>query len=244
MKLLLAVMITLPLLGFAQSNGHQLIKKLEKYSEEVVTEFDQIPEERKESLRELGDYIYQKRSQKEPVKLTVICTHNSRRSHIGQLWLYAASAWYGIEDVDAFSGGTEATAFNPNAIDALKRTGFKIAPSSGYNEDMSPFYKAYLYRGSYSRKHLTMFSKKYDYATNPKENFAAIMVCSEADQSCPVVPGAETRLSLPFEDPRYYDGTASEELEYDKTVRLMARELFFAMNHAKEQLVQKMEQQK
>lgn len=222
----------------------KIIKKLEKYSEEVIEEFDQISEERKERLKELGEFIYQKNLHKEPLNLTVICTHNSRRSHIGQLWLYTAASWYGIEQVKVYSGGTEATAFNKNAVDALNRAGFKISVAWGYKDEVNPYYKAYFYRGKNSGKHMTMFSKKFDYSSNPKDHFAAIMVCSEADQSCPVVPGAEARFSLPFEDPRYYDEAPSQDREYDKTVRLIAREMFFVMNHAKELLIKNIEAEK
>lgn len=226
-------------LSFSPVNGQKLLKNLKTYSKEVVTEFDQIPEERKEHLRELGDYIYQKRANSVPVKLTVICTHNSRRSHIGQMWLNVAATWYGIGEVSTFSGGTETTAFNPRAVAALNRAGFKITKT---NNAENTAYKGRYLKGRQAE--VLMYSKKFDDTQNPSDNFAAIMVCSEADQSCPVVPGAEARFSLPFEDPRYYDNTSSEEMEYDKTVRLIARELFFAMHHAKEQLILDIEKQK
>lgn len=232
-NLLLTLAIALPLLSFSTVKGPKLLKKLERYCKVVVSEFDQIPEERKESLRELGDFIYQKRVKNEPVKLVVICTHNSRRSHIGQMWLNAAATWYGIDNVNSFSGGTEATALNPRAVAALNRAGFRIAKTSNAE---NPTYTGTYLRGA-GQAALIMYSKKFSDNQNPSEDFAAIMVCSEADQSCPLVPGAEARVSLPFEDPRYYDETPSEKVEYDKTVRLIAREMFFAMSHAKEQLI-------
>jgi hypothetical protein len=35
------------------------------------------------------------------------------------------------------------------------------------------------------------------------------MVCSEADKSCPSVDGAELRVGMPYDDPKYFDGTPS-----------------------------------
>ncbi len=190
------------LLTFTLSStyGQKLNKKLSGYCEEFITEFDQIPDERKEVLKAFGDYLYDKQLTNEPTKIIVICTHNSRRSHIGQLWLYAAAAWYGIDDLDVFSGGTEATAFHPNAVDALDRAGFQLRKT---NNNENPTYEVRMFRSRANQAGMLMFSKKYDHSLNPKDNFAAIMVCSEADASCPVVPGAEERFSIPFDDPRY-----------------------------------------
>lgn len=212
----------------------KLTKKLTNYCTTLTEEFTQIPGERQADLQALGRYLFEKVKAEEEVKLTVICTHNSRRSHIGQLWFLVAAEWYGIDNLQAFSGGTEATAFNIRAVDALNRAGFKIG---GTNSIDNATYGASWHRGSRPNAKTLMFSKKYDHSINPKENFAAVMVCSEADESCPIVPGAEARFSLPFDDPRYFDGTASEELEYDKACRLIARDIFYAVSHAKELLV-------
>ena len=238
--LLLIGVVALALAGFRPPDKQKLNKQLENYCTEVVNEFDMISKERQENLKDIGAYIHEKRKAGEDVNLLVICTHNSRRSHMGQLWLYAAAAWYGVEDVSAYSGGTEATAFNPRAVQALRRAGFKI---NNLNAGDNPPYEASYLKGNDSEG-VHMYSKKFGDRANPTKNFAAIMVCSEADASCPVVPGADARVAVPFDDPRYYDNTASEELEYDKTVRLIAREMFYAMNHAKQLLVMDKELQK
>ncbi len=229
--ILITFLVSIPLLSFSQEADAKLYKKLTKYCKGITAEFDQIPEQRKAELKEFGEYIYEKRIANEPANITVICTHNSRRSHMGQLWLYAAAAWYGFEDVRAFSGGTEATAFNPRAVDALKRAGFGVVKTTSTE---NPTYKATFLRGRSNQPGIIMFSKKYGDSQNPNQDFAAVMVCSDADKSCPVVPGADARFSFPFDDPRYFDGTPSEEMKYDETSRLIAREMFFAMNHAKE----------
>lgn len=238
---LLLMALAWPLIGSSQEKAPELTKKLTKYAMRVTEEFNEIPEQRKEILKELGDYIFEEYSSGESIKVTVICTHNSRRSHIGQLWLTAASEWYGIEHFLAYSGGTEATAFNPRAVAALKRAGFSISKTRHTD---NPVYKAVFTKGTANSPGVMMYSKKYDDNQNPDADFAAIMVCGEADKSCPTVEGAEARFSLPFDDPRYFDGTASEKLKYDETTRLIAREMFFAMHHAKERAIMEMEKKK
>lgn len=232
------VLFMLPFVNQEAMKKSKLYKKLTQYCETLPNEFSQISEERKKKLEELGDYIYEKSLAKQAVTLNVICTHNSRRSQMGQLWFMAASAWYGIENVNAYSGGIEETAFNKNAVDALKRAGFKV---ERLNAVTNATYQA-RYGNSFKPK--AMFSKKYDNAVNPRKYFSAVMVCAEADASCPVVPGAEERFSLPYEDPRYFDNTASETEKYDETCRLIAREIFYAMNYAKQKLVLQQEKSK
>ena len=79
---------------------------------------------------------------------------------------------------------------------------------------------------------MSLFSKTYDSPPNPKDGFAAIMVCTEADAECPFVPGAEARFAIPFDDPKAFDSTARETAEYDETVRQIGLEMFYAMRHA------------
>jgi arsenate reductase (thioredoxin) len=159
-----------------------------------------------------------------------ICTHNSRRSHMAQLWLNTAAGFYGIDGIRPYSGGTETTAFNKNAVAALQRSGFSFTEMEHEGQKV---YIATTRGGSIER---LMFSKKFDDKVNPKKNFFAVMVCSEADESCPIVPGADNRISLPYDDPRYFDGTPSVDVKYDETSRLIAREMFYVMAGVKKQL--------
>lgn len=206
-------------------------KSLQSYCETLSNEFDQIEPDRKKELEEIGAYIFEKKQAGAPVNITVICTHNSRRSHMGQLWLEAAAAWYGLENIHGFSGGTEATAFNPRAVAAMERAGFKI--SKLYNTE-NPNYEAHMGK---LFSPIILFSKKYDNPFNPAKNFAAVMVCSEADAACPIVSGAEERFAIPYQDPKHYDDTPSEKDQYDERCRQIAREFFYLMAHAKHKLV-------
>lgn len=197
---------------------------LKSFVEKLILEFDRISEKRKAELEELAGYIFRKQKAAQPVRIIVICTHNSMRSQIGQLWLQLAASWYAIKGLETYSGGTEATAFNPRAVAALRRAGFLLEPMTGGE---NPVYQTTI--SFDGRRPLSLFSKTFDAPPNPKKGFAALMVCSEADAACPPVPGAEARFSIPYEDPKNYDGTADETLQYDALVRQMGRELFYAI---------------
>lgn len=196
--------------------------KLASYIDSIIAEAGQIPAERKELLGKLATYIQKKLSEDSPVKLNFICTHNSRRSHISQLWTAAAAAWYGIDSVQTFSGGTEATAFNPRAVDAMTRAGFQIENPGGDN----PHYQVSFAEGVAP---VESFSKTYDDPFNPEKGFAAIMTCSDADENCPFIPGVDMRLPLTYNDPKEADDTPEETGRYDERVRQIGREIFYAM---------------
>lgn len=206
-----------------------VIMHLQKISS-LSNEFPAIPAQRQAVLCRLGDYLTAKERAGETARVVVICTHNSRRSHMGQLWLMAAAAHYGLHHVQAFSGGTEATAFNPRAVAAMRRAGFRI--------DMLGDGGNPTYRAAWDDAHdpILMWSKRFDEAVPPGLPFAAVMVCSEADEACPVVPGADARFSLPFNDPKHFDGTPLETEKYDEACHLIARDFAFAVHHAAKSL--------
>ena len=194
--------------------------KLQTYIESLLIEADLIPDQRKVKLRQLAQHIQQQREKEAIVQLNFICTHNSRRSHIAQIWTTTAAAYLDIQGIKIFSGGTEATAFNPRAVTAMRRAGFYILDGEGTN----PHYQV-----SFSEEHaiIEAFSKTYDDPFNPSNNFAAIMTCSDADENCPFIPGVNLRFALTYEDPKVADGTAEESARYDERVRQIGRELFW-----------------
>ena len=200
-----------------------LYPELKKFVDSILPEMDTIPDERKQVLRNLSAYILDRQVLNKAIYLNFICTHNSRRSHISQIWAATAAAYFGIGDTHCYSGGTEATAFNPRAVSAMQRAGFSIDNPGGDN----PHYRV---RYSVSAPFLECFSKVYDDPFNPDTDFAAVMTCSHADENCPFIPGA-TRISITYEDPKVADNTPEEQAKYDERVRQIGRELFFAMSH-------------
>ncbi len=211
----------------------KLYPKLQSYSEQLATNFETIDAERKVKLQEIGDYIIEQKKSSKNVDVTVICTHNSRRSHFGQVWLQVAAYYYGIEGINTFSGGTEATAFNPRAVAALEKAGVKIEKTTAKEADTNPVYSISV--GTKFSKTL-MFSKKYSHQQNPQKDFAAIMVCSDADKNCPLVMGAAARFAIPFEDPKVSDNTPSEEQIYSERCKQIGTEFFFVMDYVKNEL--------
>ncbi len=207
----------------------KLLSPLQSYVDTLITEFDQIAPERKELLAKLTQYIQQQRKGITPIELTFICTHNSRRSHLSQLWAQTAAFYYQVPNVKTYSGGTEATAFNPRAVKAVEKAGFTITVQSDPSRADNPVYQV-LY--SPEQAVVNAFSKIYDQDGNPTTGFGAVMTCTHADENCPFIPGA-TRISLPFDDPKAFDGTAQEEEKYDERTRQIGREIFYAFSKVK-----------
>ncbi|HPH46978.1 MAG TPA: protein-tyrosine-phosphatase [Chryseolinea sp.] len=200
-----------------------LILKVDQFKKE----FDQISNERKETLTELTQFVQSKIAANKTVYLNFICTHNSRRSHLSQLWAQAAAYYYGMSKVECFSGGTEATAFNPRAVKAMQDAGFNIITTK---EGDNPIYEV---RFSDYAPPVIAFSKKYDDPFNHNQNFAAVMTCSHADENCPLVLGATKRIALTYDDPKEFDGTSQETEKYAERVHQIGREIFFAFSQVK-----------
>jgi arsenate reductase (thioredoxin) len=193
--------------------------------EKFKTEFSLIPDERKAVLKKLAVYVANKVKAGSNAQLIFICTHNSRRSHLSQIWAQTAAAYYGIDGVVTYSGGTEATAFNPRSVKALQQLGFVIT-----DDGLGSTNPVYDVKFADDAPALKAFSKKYDEAGNPTTAFAAIMTCSHADQNCPLVLGAEARIVTPYDDPKDFDGTPQEEEKYSERAHDIGRELVYAFS--------------
>ena len=156
-----------------------------------------------------------------------ICTHNSRRSHFGQIWAHVAADFYNISKVNTFSGGTEATTFNINAINSLKRIGFQIEQ---IDKTENPIYHVFY---TDNQKPSVCFSKVYDHSQNPEKEFAAIMTCGDAEENCPFIPGVELRIATTYVDPKAFDNTNLQDEKYDERCRQIARETFYVFSKIK-----------
>lgn len=209
------------------SNVNNITPALQPTIGQLINEFDLIPERRKKILDELTHFVSQQVRANQPALLNFICTHNSRRSHISQLWAQTAATYYGIHGVQCYSGGTEATAFNPRAVKAMQDAGFDIQV---FKNGTNPIYKV---RFSKEVPAVTVFSKKYDDESNPQKDFAAIMTCSHADEHCPIVTGASKRIALTYNDPKDFDGTPQEAAKYAERVHEIGREILYAFSRVK-----------
>lgn len=201
-----------------------VINEVEPKIEQLKNSFNLISDERKELLNQFAEYISTKLKDDNEINLTFICTHNSRRSHISQIWAQAAADYYGIPNIKCYSGGTEATAFNPRAVKAIMKAGFRIEKK---DDSDNPLYLVYF---SADKEPLKCFSKVYSDSFNPQKEFAAIMTCSDADENCPVVFGAEARFPIRYDDPKEFDDTELEEEKYNERVEQIGREMLFIFN--------------
>ena len=186
--------------------------------------FSTISSHRKNELQPLVTYIQEKVTAKEEIRLNFICTHNSRRSHLAQIWAQTAAAHYRIPNVSCYSGGTEATALFPMVVETLQRSGFEIQELSSGN---NPVYSVKYHENA---QPIIGFSKNYNDRFNPAAAFAAILTCTSADKGCPFIAGAEKRIPLPFEDPKAFDNTALETEKYHERSMEIAANLFYVFS--------------
>lgn len=195
-----------------------------EYVEARVAEIDDIPVARRELLDTLADWITRRLRAGEPADAVFICTHNSRRSHMAQIWAQVAASWYGVDGVTTYSGGTAATAFNPRAVAALTRAGLEIEV---VEDGENPVYDV---RFADVGPAVRAFSKEYADPPNPTSGFCAVMTCSDADEACPLVVGADERIAITYVDPKISDGTDREAAAYDERCAQIAREMLYALS--------------
>ena len=186
--------------------------------------FENISNDRKNILQPLIDYIQGKVNSKKPVNLNFICTHNSRRSHLSQVWAQTSASFYNIDNVHCYSGGTQETALFPKVAETLENQGFQILKIA---DNINPIYAI-----KFDENCLPIigFSKKYDDAYNPNSNFAAILTCSQADDGCPFIAGAEKRIPITYEDPKISDGTNQQTEVYQQRSIEIATEMMYVFS--------------
>ncbi|WP_312287441.1 arsenate-mycothiol transferase ArsC [Chryseobacterium gleum] len=183
--------------------------------------------DRKEVLEPLISFIQQKVDDRKEVNLNFICTHNSRRSHLAQIWAQTAASFFTIPEVHCYSGGTETTALFPKIAKVLAEQGFSLFRITNTTNPV--------YAVKYDDNSLPIigFSKKYDSPFNPISAFAAIMTCSQADDGCPFIPGAEKRIPITFEDPKISDNTPDQTAVYAERSLQIAEEMFYVFSKIK-----------
>ncbi|MFT5435545.1 MAG: arsenate reductase [Ulvibacter sp.] len=199
-----------------------LFNKIEKTINSL--EIELVSQQRKETLQSLVDFIQFKANDNQEIRLNFICTHNSRRSHLAQVWAQTMAFHFKIKDVFCYSGGTEATALFPMVAKTLENTGFNIDIVS---ENKNPIYSI---KYAENEHPIIGFSKKFDDNFNPKSEFAAILTCSQADKGCPFIAGAEKRIPITFEDPKAFDNTPQQAEKYQERSLQIATELRYVFS--------------
>lgn len=197
--------------------------QLKEFIDQLNT--DSITSDRKEVLLPLIDYLNAKRMRDEEINLLFVCTHNSRRSHFSQIWAQVAAHYYGIP-IKSFSAGVEVTAMNERVAAELRSEGFIVNDPGGENPHYSISYDD-------AAEPMVSWSKLYDDSSIPGAGFAAIMTCSDADENCPFIPGAEQRLPIRYKDPKAFDGTSQEKVKYRECSVIIATEMFYIFSQVK-----------
>ena len=186
-----------------------------------------ISDERQAVLQPLIAYMQQKITDNQEIRLNFICTHNSRRSHLSQIWAQTLAQYYGISKISCYSGGTEATAMFPKIAETLSNQGFQISEiAMGSN----PVYAVKFNGTSHP---IICFSKTYDHIFNPKTDFGAIMTCDSANEACPMVPGATQRFPITYTDPKAFDNTPLQTQKYLEKSLEIAAEQYYIFNMLK-----------
>jgi arsenate reductase len=196
----------------------EISNHINTFSEEAISA------ERKEILKPLAEYIKTKRTNNETIRLNFICTHNSRRSHLSQIWAQTMANHFGIKNVYCYSGGTEATALFPKVAETLTIQGFQILKLS---ESENPVYAL---KYDENEAAIICFSKTYDNPFNPKDKYGAIMTCNNADEECPFVLGAEARFSIKYDDPKAFDNTDLQNEKYTERSLEIAQEMWWVFS--------------
>ena len=186
-----------------------------------------VPNERKEVLQPLIEYIQNKVNSNEEIRLNFICTHNSRRSHLSQIWAQTMAFQFGIKNVFCYSGGTESTAMFSKVGETLVNQGFQIQKLS---QEQNPVYAV---KFDDNQLPIICFSKAYFDDFNPKYNFGAIMTCNNADEGCPMVFGAEARFPIKYDDPKAFDGTELMNQKYSERSLQIASEMYYMFSQIK-----------
>ena len=234
-----------------QSVQAQSFEVLDNYWMKVEANLSAVPADRQDELKSLANYIAKSIKADGTADVMFICTHNSRRSHFGQIWAAAAAHHLGIQGVRTYSAGTEATAFNARAIAAVERAGMiaehipdpiLLQQLDTSNKQLRMVNaidlnnKVMMITAGKGAKPVFCFSKTIDHPLNPTADFGAVMTCSSADAACPVVKGANFRVAIPYVDPKVSDGKPEEAATYDERCLQIATEMLWVMQAVKKQL--------
>lgn len=189
-----------------------------------------ITNERESLLFDIADTIVDEYTDRDKLNINFICTHNSRRSQIAQVWAFVASEYFGLPNMYIYSGGTETTSFHRNTVRTLQKVGFDFNVI-----DFSHQNPKYLISYKETKKSILGFSKTFDDHNN-QFPYIAVTTCDDANEKCPFIPDAIAKFHLPFGDPKHADNTPSTNEVYLNTNQQIAAEIFIIFEEVKRQL--------
>jgi arsenate reductase len=202
-----------------------MFQKLTEYIKTL--DVKSISNERQQVLAPFIDYLQEKLHSGGNISLNFMCTHNSRRSHLSQIWAQAMAEYFQLSHIQCYSGGTAATAVYPMIIQVLEAAGFE---SIKLSQEDNPIIAIKYSKNAHP---IIAFSKTYDHSFNPAIGFAALMTCSDADENCPFIPGIEKRIALNYEDPKAFDDSPLQQKKYEERSRQIATEMYYVFSNIK-----------
>jgi arsenate reductase (thioredoxin) len=231
----------------APESRKRLLPQVRDHAAFLTTSFDMIDAEHRTSSAALADWIVKNYQPGRHLDVIAVCTANSRRSLFGATMGNIAADYYGIPEIRFHSGGTAASAINARAINALKAIGVEIEPTGKEAPRGEPQTKNPIFAVRWGKAgapgippaEANEFSKVYTDPANPQGGFAALVVCAEADTACPIVRGADVRISAPFLDAKMYDDGSYEAAKYAERRDDIGRFMLSVMLQAKVKLAQR-----
>lgn len=210
-----------------------MFESLYNFCEKLSSTADEIDAIRLPALTTLADYLTEIYTKEDVSAVVFVCTHNSRRSLIGELMLALCAEYYSLPPLHTYSAGTEATRLSTQACEALTDIGYEIKIDES-TDTSNPIHH---FRWSDTMSPHLSFSKKYTHSHLPTSDYCGVMVCNEADAGCPVIQGMAARVSLPYLDPKRMDGTLEQHSAYMRCIREIGREMMWVAHSVKDRLV-------
>ena len=182
---------------------------------------EDIPALRRSHLGVVAGMLRAELRRRPALEVMFICTHNSRRSQMSQAWTTAIAHALGLQ-LTVSSGGTGPTGVHRSVSRALREHGFEV-------DETSPESCRWLVEFAPGAPPIELWSKRWDAAGNPRQNFVTIANCAAAEESCPTIPGALGRLAMLYEDPKVSDGTERELETYLSVCRQIGMEISWVL---------------
>lgn len=211
-----------------------------------------IPASRQQVLLALATAISRRLQDKQQADVLFLCVHNSRRSQLSEAWFLLAVERRGLKSIRVFSAGSESTRIDNHTLGALRRAGF-VVQRSGWSRlwpVRNPRYRcSWLLPSGRCAAVPAMFSKLTTDASIPTTGCITVAVCAPSipdgaedalgDASCPYLPGAEKRFSVPHVDPGKFNSAPGHAADaaYDSVCAQICREMFFVAQHIEAETV-------
>ena len=171
-----------------------LLKKLDRFTNGLSSEYGTINATRKTELNTFADKIVDEKLSSGHASVVFASNDNSSLSQMSQAWMQVALDKFGIRNVTVVSSGVTSNEISRETISALKVVGFNI------NANSTAFVKSsYMLRYSWEGNQLLMFSKKSDNYQIPTESVVVTNVDDTVvNQSNAVSVSKQTAIEMMY----------------------------------------------